>query len=273
MEDESLLKPGVVGLARIVWPNNRELSSNNSVTIHADARQAVKDGRQLPMQNFYFVSFPRLVMDGDDVATLFVPIDAGPWTTLARQQPGRNRGWFSGGGEKNWNFEELLDGNAKVTLNQMYLDTGMEYRMLAGDLDGKIYTPWRFRTSKMSTQAWSEYEASFNQPDNGLPLSRLKEVQWQGRRFKSIQFRNVSLRPGHFTAVEVVDYGKPELESTVSQTMVSDFTEYPVNRTWKELAEAPSADTPENLQAIFAKELMEKDPAAVIRQLSWDGPR
>ncbi len=277
LEQEVYVEPGVIGLARVVWPSDRRVLSDKFITIKAGRRFAVKDGRRLPIDEFSIMSFP-LVIDENGKTTLPVDVGIGPWETLGRQKPGWIPGLLAGGRAKYWKFEEGVDGSLKVIMEPVIMDQGMEYRLVAEDIAGKLHTPWTSATTKKSTDVWSRYEATFDGSNyrEKLPLKQLKEARWQGRPYKAVQFRNVSLRPGHKTTVEVLDFGEPAKATSTGEGKIeptSDFEEYMVNKTWAELAKRSEPNTPEVLQAKIAMQVMEGDLATVLNELTWDAPR
>ena len=40
-----------------------------------------------------------------------------------------------------------------------------------------------------------------------MPFDRIREIRWEGRPYLQVEFRNISLEPGHQTTVEVMDFG------------------------------------------------------------------
>jgi hypothetical protein len=58
---------------------------------------------------------------------------------------------------------------------------------------------------------FATFVATFQPAPGGgrpLPLKRVREVRWEGRPYQQVDFRNVSLQPGHPTAVTIVDFAR-----------------------------------------------------------------
>jgi predicted Ser/Thr protein kinase len=77
-------------------------------------------------------------------------------------------------------------------------------RLVAVDHDGNVHEPDRSYMSSLRDTAvagWRGEMTTFN----GLVLSQIKELRFQIRQCRWMEFRNVSLQPGVKTPVEVVD--------------------------------------------------------------------
>ncbi|MHC1767942.1 MAG: protein kinase [Verrucomicrobiia bacterium] len=93
------------------------------------------------------------------------------------------------------------DGTCQVTYTTRDMPDTWMGRVIAVDTSGALLQP-KTSSPALHDLATTNYYAnlSFN-----LPLTELKELRFQLRRCALVEFRNVSLRPGVTTAVEVVD--------------------------------------------------------------------
>ncbi len=217
------VRPGVMALARITYPTNHEHWPKSpddaqpaALGLGNGVRYAFKNGRRLPMTesaaqpriSFGVICFENVLARGND-ATLFFPVSTAEWQTLTVQQPGGLLSRFFDPARKDWKFSATPLGNLKVSITHLNETPGMEYRLVGVDLDGKRFAPPRTTRSKKSTENFSRFEAEFDGGGGGtagLPLNRIREIRWEGRPYHQVEFRNVSLEPGHRTTVEVMDF-------------------------------------------------------------------
>jgi len=217
------VRPGVMALARITYPTNHEHWPKSpddaqpaALGLGNGPRFAVKNGRRMPMTEsdaspntvFGVICFENVLARGNE-ATLFVPVATAEWQTLTVQQPGGLLSRFFDPVRKDWKFSATPLGNLKVSITHLSEIPGMEYRLVAVDLDGKRFAPPRTTRSKKSTENFSSFEAEFDGAGGGtvgLPFNRIREIRWEGRPYQQVEFRNVSLEPGHRTTVEVMDF-------------------------------------------------------------------
>ncbi len=223
-ERKEQVRPGVMALARFTYPTNMEHWPKSpddarpaAIGLGNGPRFAVKNGRRLPMFEsdspprpaFGVICFENVLARGND-ATLFVPVATAEWQTLTVQQPGGLLARFFDATRQDWKFSATPLGNLKVSITHLNETPGMEYRLVAVDLDGKRFIPMRTARSKKSTENFSSFEAEFDGAGGGtvgLPFNRIREIRWEERPYHQVEFRNVSLEPGHRTTVEVMDFG------------------------------------------------------------------
>ena len=205
---------GVMALARLNYPLNNSTNNRPGVDLGNGLAFATQGGRRLPMENFGSMVFVQALPHSGET-TLTIQVATAEWGTLTMQKPGFFAGLFAGAARKEWSFSETPSGNLKVNINHLSDSTDMEYRLVAVDVDGKEYSPTKASHSKVASEIFVTYEATF-EPMPGsretwqLPLSRVREVRWQARPYELVEFRNVSLAPGHRTTVEVKDFGGVE---------------------------------------------------------------
>jgi serine/threonine protein kinase len=138
--------------------------------------------------------------DGEET-TLTVKAATAPWQTLNTATPGLLNSLWPRSAEDRWNFSATLAGDLKVKNPHLTENPHWEYRFAAVDLDGKEYLATE--TTRSPSETFSSYEVIFN----GLPWKAVREVRWEARPFETVEFRHVSLKPGHRTTVAVKDFG------------------------------------------------------------------
>jgi len=213
---------GVLGLARIHYPTNHESWPRRagqkypaSLRLGNGPRFAVQNGRRLPMASdaspntmFGVVNFEQ-VLSTENETTLSVKVTTADWHVLTVQRPGLMASLFSDAARKEWKFSETPEGNLKVTLSHTMDSPEMEYRLVAVSVDGREFLPTTTQRTKRAHEMFATFDAAFN-PTPGsspLPLRRVHEVRWEARPYEAVEFRNVSLQPGHKTLVTIKDFG------------------------------------------------------------------
>ncbi len=151
-------------------------------------------------------------MAGANATTLPVKVATAEWQTLMTQKPGWFMSLFAGAARKEWKFSETPVGALKVTITHLVESADMEYRLIAVDLDGTQYLPSMTQRTKRADEHSATLEATFVPPTGSsdqwqLLLNRVREVRLEARPYEQIEFRNVSLQPGHKTTVVVKDFG------------------------------------------------------------------
>ena len=225
-EAKEQVRPGLMALARITsptnmehWPKSPDDARSAAITLGNGPRFAVKNGRRMPMTEsdalpqvqFGVICIENLLARGNE-ATLFVPVATAEWQTLTVQQPGGLLARLFDVTRQDWKFSATPLGNLKVSITHLNETPGMEHRLVAVDLDGKRFIPMRTAREKKSTENFSSLVAEFDAADGSenvgrLLFHRIREVRWEGRPYHYVEFRHVSLEPGHQTTVEVKDFG------------------------------------------------------------------
>ncbi|HEY1172515.1 MAG TPA: bifunctional serine/threonine protein kinase/MFS transporter [Verrucomicrobiae bacterium] len=206
MEGTLTSSNGVLGLVRIE-PRFQTLS-DNMASFPDGYRMVLKNGVRQPTGELSVMHFDRVVGDGE-TASLFVRVGVRDWDTLLVMEAGVG-GYLKGGAaRRQWEFSETSNGNLKVSTKNLMKQEGMEYSLVAIGKDGKTYRPNLIQETKATGKAWSEYEAGFDSGGmtDALKLSEVKEVRWRARTLDTVEFRNVSLKQGRITQVEVRDLG------------------------------------------------------------------
>jgi hypothetical protein len=125
----------------------------------------------------------------------------GPWETAIQLAQAGGFGQGADKGDCNAGYNTVAGPNGDVAVNFNYSRSeDWETRMVYVDEDGK--TTAILENSSRVTSA----------PQTGAMLlvssnefARIKEFQLQRRKYQWVEFRNVSLQPGHATTVEVKD--------------------------------------------------------------------
>lgn len=246
---------GVVALVRIKYPTTHvkwplPAGGKNSVGIDLANGPgfAVKDGRRLLEPDdpnspgftmFGVMDFKEPLAD-TNATTLPVKLATGEWRTLIAQKPGWLVSLLDSPARKEWKFSETPDGALKVTITHFVENAEMEYRLIAVDTDGTQYLPSMAQRTKRADEPSATLEATFAPPTGSgdrwqLPLNRVREVRLEARPYEQIEFRNVSLQPGHKTTVTVKDFGDTQASPPEAQSLSFDAF---VERVRRELARA-----------------------------------
>jgi tRNA A-37 threonylcarbamoyl transferase component Bud32 len=126
----------------------------------------------------------------------------GPWETAIPLALAGSLSRVSATGDWNAAFNAFVGANGDVAVNLNYSyskSEDWETRMVRVDEDGKI------------TAIPESTERSSHLPTGGMLLvssnefAHIKEFQLQRRKYQWVEFRNVSLQPGHATTVKVKD--------------------------------------------------------------------
>jgi len=217
---------GVVALARVKypklpgnWPNSTGDTNGADMTIgFGDGLYvAFKDGLPLAMTEtndapgttFGVLVFHQALTYGNE-ATLPLAVATGNWATLITvPKRGGLASLFASGARKEWSFSEDAVGVAKVTVDHLFKSPDTEYRIVAFDTNGKEHLAPRTDTAHKDSDPYIKYTATFaGWPwEAPLLLQNLREVRLQSRPFEQVEFRRVSLQPGHTTTLEVKDFG------------------------------------------------------------------
>jgi serine/threonine protein kinase len=228
------LGSGVMALVRVKYPLHhdewpRQTGEKNPVEIDLGTPLGllVKDGRQLPMVEsetptyqtmFGVMSFEQALSLANET-TLPVKVAAQDWMTLTTQTPGFLSSLFSSStAGKEWTFSETAVGALKVTVDHLAKRSDMEYRFVAIDNDGQEHNPSISQTTHTAGDVYSKCVVTFEGVGSDGPLlfKNFREVRLEARPYQNVEFRNVSLQPGHKTTVEVKDFGD---ENQSAQTM------------------------------------------------------
>jgi len=139
------------------------------------------------LQGVTFVC-PESIKESD----LSIGIAAGPWNTIS-SRPANTIGSHSES-KLIWHLPYEKDGKTIIAVAYSYKG---DVRITAVPKKGESITAG---SSTHNVEGFSGMEARFN-----LPLDKIKEFQFQTRPYQWITFKNVSLRPGVKTDVQVED--------------------------------------------------------------------
>ena len=208
---------GMIGLVKTVWPAiseqwpHRESEDNSPApALGTGLWMAKQDGRTFPMDELAVMPFVQVLPTGDET-TLRLNVATARWQTLLVVKTGVWGRWFSGPALRDWRISQAADGSLTVKVTHLIENPATEYRLVAVDTDGMEHLPSRSETQKVSTENFSTREYTFGLVPGyvgGVRISvdHLREVRWQSRPYEAVEFRHVSLVPGHPTRVEVKDF-------------------------------------------------------------------
>ncbi|MHC4541946.1 MAG: M56 family metallopeptidase [Planctomycetota bacterium] len=161
-----------------------------------------------------------------------VAVAAGTWKSVASAPPG--------GGTMNDSlndrtvmFYPAYERDGLVVVSIAHLIDQMKSRLVAVDDAGQIYTAMRSSASKGGELTGSTYTFE-------LPLSRIRSFQLQARPYEWVTFRNVSLRPGVKTDVQVEIEGEMVVPQKVFDLLPNIFIMEPSRRTFSIFSEVVS---------------------------------
>ena len=124
--------------------------------------------------------------------TIRIGIASGPWTTIASHDGRRMNSGKQGG---------VLWSQAFQTNSTTHIVTSREWRkdqterVVAIDKEGKLHTTGH---GSVASGKIDQLTASFR----NLKLGQIEEFQYQVRPYQWVEFKNVSLGPGHKTDVQ-----------------------------------------------------------------------
>ena len=268
-ENKEQLRGGILALARLDGPTPYQKwplpagRKNPALIDFADGLSfAAEHGRRLltmesdthPGRMFGIMSFP---LFGGNETTLAVRVAVADWQTLTVQKPGWLASLFTSGARKEWKFSETPEGDLKLIITHIAENAEMEYRLVAVDLDGTEYTPNQTQRTKRADEMSATLEATFAPPDGSrdrwqLPLSRVREVRLEARPYERVEFRQVSLQPGHQTMVTVKDFGsRRAVEPTMNRRpeFSAEFHHSFAPRLWLDLMTGKTARLPQSVSS------------------------
>jgi len=217
MERETAGAGGVLGLAKIKWPQPPAGKEASGVTLNGGGF-ALKNGLRVPIEEYSVIHFETVVASGDE-AKLYVAVGVRDWETLLVMKPGAVDSLAGGAARRQWEFSATPSGNLQLAVKKLMQQPGNEYRLVAVDKAGKLHTPNTFHTTSTPGRPGGEYEALFDGISGfkeALKPEQVKEVYWQQRRLDSIEFARVSLKPGHLSKVAIRDFAGKGPVTTVA---------------------------------------------------------
>ncbi len=205
LSDEYKLGRSVLALAQVKWPAGAD---GKNLSLPNGQHFAMQNGHRLPLENFCILTFEQ-PFDTNQPTTLYLQIGVGEWQTLATKKPRVFGNWFAGDDEKEWSFSQTATGAAKVTIDHLLDQPEGEFSFVAVDTDGKEHRSSFVSTTHSAREIYTKYEVIFDRIGTVAPLlfKNLRAVRLQSRPYQQIEFRNVSLQPGHATTVAVKDFG------------------------------------------------------------------
>jgi hypothetical protein len=152
-----------------------------------------------------------------DTVTLKIGMALDPWETVVENDPPTTSGMRrSSSLEHDWtaSFREAaeVDGNTVVSVVHTIQDHAV--RVVVIDKNGHEHTA--SGTDSTGTDAFSDMSATFV----NFPLDQVSAVQLQARPYEWVEFRNISLHPGHKTrvAVKQTNYSQFPHQAPVPET-------------------------------------------------------
>ncbi len=145
----------------------------------------------------------------DESATIRVGVATGPWVTLEDAQA---NGMIARGGIRNKDgtrkgptiFGPAFESDGGTGISVTHTPVEGQVRIVAIDKDGQTHETGDITSG--SAEGMSQTTAHFA----GLLKNRVKSFRLQARPFQWIEFRNVSIEPGHKTQVQVQIEPPPE---------------------------------------------------------------
>jgi len=168
------------------------------LTLPGSSATARRENKSLRDVRAFVMSFPQARQRAD----VRIGIAGGPWKTLASStgdgiQAGSTRGTAVPGEEYAVAFAGPIETAEQLVLTVSHtLATRKDYRIVLIDKAGATHKGSR---NSASAGEFTQTTASFH----GVPLDQVKEFQFQTRPYEWVEFKNVSLKPGHKTDVEV----------------------------------------------------------------------
>ena len=148
-------------------------------------------------------------------ATVTVGLAYGPWKTLAGCSAKHGLGTsLIGGGSVAFGKGYEVDGDARVTVTHNALDRNV--RIIAVDVAGREHSPGRRRS--MGLKQFAQIAATFP----GLALAKVARFRFQGRPYRWVQFKNVSLEPGRKTVPRATRLTRISLRSADARIRAKD---------------------------------------------------
>ncbi len=131
--------------------------------------------------------------------TLSVRVATGPWETVAEKEADRTGTSSTSRQGHNWtvSFSRSAELGGKAQTTVVHTVKDRDVRLVAMDTRGEEHTT--NRTDGSSTDAFSEITAKFD-----LHLADIRSFRFQVRPYQWVEFRDVSLNPGHKTRVGIV---------------------------------------------------------------------
>ena len=172
-------------------------------------------GTVIPRINARLFSFPR----SQDSVTLRYGVSAGEWTTAASAGPFGGTSHEYGSGTISFSRPHFAGDGVAITrrtgititnTNSVMVDQAQ--RIVALDIHDQTHLPISLDVetvpNKQQTKAW------FATPAH----SEVKEFRFEVRPYEWVEFRNISLKPGHKTDAEVVVEPPKESEEQIPPT-------------------------------------------------------
>ncbi len=186
----------------------------------------------------------------DNTVRVDIGVASGPWKTTSSGISNRDNSFtgFQGGGS----FSNIHEQDGKTILTMADTFTDFDHRVIAIDKSEAIYMPTNMNPTNIGKTRVTTVEF------DDLPLENVKEFQFQTRPYEWVKFKNVSLRAGLKTDVQV-EVGRAsnvsDADKMASEDIASEGWEL-----WRErkLTEA---------ERLF-KKAVEKDPTNAN---AWNG--
>jgi beta-lactamase regulating signal transducer with metallopeptidase domain/uncharacterized GH25 family protein/thiol-disulfide isomerase/thioredoxin len=171
----------------VLMSGNTRTMHNTSFRFSREARHvntgvAGKGGNLLPNIHAFAASFPR----SQQAANIHFGVAAGEWQTVATTKDGRS---VKGKEAKQVRFSNLTESNNQTSVKVSDKLGECAYRLVAIDHDGKLHN------AAVKDYVGSGNSRSFTALFGSLPLSDIKEFQYQTCPFEWVEFKDISLRP------------------------------------------------------------------------------
>ena len=218
-------KEGIAAIVRIDFPHHDDWPRENGVWgVDVNFKNGVEGfgpANQRLSNDLLAMYFDDALCDGDETSLLVK--GAVEWQPLLTVKPSLMNSILGNLSKSHWSFSQTVKGDLKVTNPQIMVDSNHEYRLAAVDTDGKEYLPTETYFGNSPGQ-FSAFETIFIR----LPAKGVREVRWEARPYETVEFRNVSLKPGQKTAVTVKDFGGEEQAATTTPAAAPNLSFGPV---------------------------------------------
>lgn len=209
----------VVALARVRrpggerrWPNPDGTPRQAPAGLEWATGRAFLNGKELPYDEYGLIEFrsPWVSSFVGAETTLRLGVATMEYQTILTKKiddvplsPGPT--------SPNWTIAETPAG-LRVGITQLVASPTREYRLVAVDGTGTEHGPSMSYSNLFANGGLGTFSGLFsldNTHDRPTPLRHIREVRWKARPYEIVEFRGVSLRPGHRTTVEIRDFAPP----------------------------------------------------------------
>ncbi|MCH7557642.1 MAG: HEAT repeat domain-containing protein [Planctomycetes bacterium] len=149
-------------------------------------------------------------------------VATGRWAIISRSPAEGSSGQSSSEGDFTWGQFHQENESAVIPVTHNIRKQQQDYRVVAIDTSGNTHTSWgKFYGG---SNDWTVTTSKFR----NLTVEKIKEFQFQTRPYQWFEFRNVSLRPGQKTDVQI-DGGKADDKAQIENAIRQLWTAIEAN--------------------------------------------